>query len=100
MDSLPGPFGVISPNADAKIAKNSKVDVCVAGIQSGYQSALTPGAVYYANTLGDLVKSSTFYGHEASQDTGYYYDAASDTILTSSSRVGFAASAQSIFVQA
>lgn len=97
---LPGPFGLTPPQTGS-ISKGSSVDVCVSGVQDGF-SKLPTGYVYYANTKGDLVQSSVLYGHEGTvglDQLGYYDDAATNTIVTASSRVGFAASAQTIFVQ-
>jgi len=97
---LPGPFGLTPPQTGT-ISKGSSVDVCVSGVQNGF-SKLPTGYVYYANTKGDLVQSAVLYGREgtAGQDQqAYYYDAATNTIVSPSSRVGFAASTQTIFVQ-
>ncbi len=97
---LPGPFGLTPPQTGT-ISKGSSVDVCVSGVQNGFSKLLT-GYVYYANTKGDLVKSDVLYGREGTaglDQQAYYYDATTNTIVTANSRVGFAASTQTIFVQ-
>ena len=103
MDELPGLFGTTSPVTTTTFAAGASVEVVTAGVQTGWQSApraaLTTGAVYFTNTLGRLMQSGAFFGREGAGIDGYYYDTASDTIVTAAGRVGYAASADALYVQ-
>jgi len=103
MDELPGLFGTTAPTTTTTYSAGSAIDVITAGVQTGWSSAgrtpLTTGAVYYTNTMGKVMKSSTFYGHEADGTAGYFYDAASDTIVTATGRVGYAVSSDALVVE-
>jgi len=102
METLPGLYGTTTPTTTTSFGAGSAVDVITAGVQNGWstngRAPLTTGAVYFTNTMGAVMKSSTFYGHETDDVTGYFYDTASDTIVTNSGRVGYAASSDALFV--
>lgn len=103
MDELPGLFGTTSPTTTSSFSAGSTVEVVTTGVQSGWTSAartpLTAGAVYFTNTMGAIMKSSSFYGHEADSTAGYYFDQASNTIVTAAGRVGYAASSDALVVE-
>ena len=103
MDVLPGLFGTTAPTTTTTYSAGSAINVITSGVQSGWSSAgrapLTTGAVYFTNSMGTVMKSSTFYGHEADDTAGYFYDTASDTIVTSTGRVGYAVSSDALVVE-
>ena len=78
----------------------------MAGSVDFWTGELAAGYVYYANTMGDVVQSSTLYGREGASGGAayadqffYYYDAVSDTILSSDSRIGFATADDTLLLQ-
>jgi hypothetical protein len=97
MEILPTPLGLAV--SSGSMGKN--VDVTIFGTAEGLDSELQTGMVYYGNTVGDLI-SGAYYGRDktTTSTSAYYYlyDAATDTILTSSSRIGVATSTDALMI--
>jgi len=98
MEILPSPVGLAVSSGSV----GSNVDVAIMGTAQDLESLQT-GVVYYGNTAGDLISGSSYYGRDktTTSTTAHYYlyDASTDTILTSSSRVGVATSTDKLLIK-
>lgn len=99
METLPD--GVTAWESNGELyAAGRAVEVCTTGVHGGWASrfdraSLTTDAVYFTNTMGTIMKSTILHseeGGEKNNNGGYYLDAASNTLMSAASRVGYAVS--------
>jgi hypothetical protein len=89
MESQPSPVGIIYQTSNS-----GTVDVIMSGSVSKY-SGLKRGALYYTNSLGEIIGGNVYFGHF---DT-CYEDDISNTLVSSKSVVGVAISEDTLLLQ-
>jgi hypothetical protein len=102
LQKLPSPVGLSS-----SLSSSSSLGVAISGSVSGF-SSLQVGKIYYVNTKGQLIASSSFAGQDSSIPVSglsgdgniyYIYDSVNNAYITLNSKIGIATSSNTIFVQ-
>ena len=95
MDILPAPVGLVYSSTDSQ----KKGDVIFSGTMSGYSNLVT-GAMYYTNTLGEILGGDLYYGSPTGVYDSYYEHSSSNTLLdASTSLVGIAISPDTLLLK-
>ena len=85
------------------MADSNSLGVAVSGSVSGL-IGLMPGKVYYGNTNGELVASTSYIGQNnrystnSKSDIYYIYDSQHNAYVTLDSKVGIATATDTLFV--
>ena len=95
MEICPLPFGIVTS------ITNGVADIAVSGtVSSSSLKGLTTGVNYYTNTMGNVLASTSYYGHESTGDSStYFYVDNGNTIVTLDSKVGLATASNAVYIQ-